>query len=60
MTNLERIRKELSPARNKRVKARAAHLIAEEMTLREPRRANPRPSSHSFRRQYACPRLSMP
>jgi DNA-binding XRE family transcriptional regulator len=39
MTNLERVRKELSPVRRKRVKARAAHLIAEEMTLRELRRA---------------------
>jgi DNA-binding XRE family transcriptional regulator len=39
MTNLERVRKELSPARRKRVKARAGHLIAEEMTLRELRRA---------------------
>ena len=39
MTNLERIRKELSPARRKRVEARAAQLIAEEMTLRELRRA---------------------
>jgi DNA-binding XRE family transcriptional regulator len=39
MTNLERVRKELSPARHKRVKARARHLIAEEMTLRELRRA---------------------
>ena len=39
MTNLERVRKELSPARRKRVKARAAHLIAEEMTLRDLRRA---------------------
>jgi DNA-binding XRE family transcriptional regulator len=39
MTNLERVRKELSPARQKRVKARARHLIAEEMTLRELRRA---------------------
>ena len=39
MTNLERVRKELSPARRKRVKARAAHLIAEEMTLQELRRA---------------------
>ena len=39
MTNLDRIRKELSPARRKQVKARAAHLIAEEMTLRELRRA---------------------
>ena len=39
MTNLERIRKELSPARRKRVKARAAHLMAEEMPLRELRRA---------------------
>jgi DNA-binding XRE family transcriptional regulator len=39
MTNLERVRKELSPARRKRVKARAAHLVAEEMTLQELRRA---------------------
>ena len=39
MTNLERIRKELSPARRKKVAARAAQLIAEEMTLRELRRA---------------------
>jgi DNA-binding XRE family transcriptional regulator len=39
MTNLERVRKEQSPARQKRVKARARHLIAEEMTLQELRRA---------------------
>jgi DNA-binding XRE family transcriptional regulator len=39
MTNLERIRKELSPARRKKVEARAAQLIAQEMTLRELRRA---------------------
>jgi transcriptional regulator with XRE-family HTH domain len=39
MTNLERIRKQLSPARRKKVGARAAQLIAEEMTLRELRRA---------------------
>ena len=39
MTNLERIRKQLSPARRKKVKARAAQLIAEEMTLQELRRA---------------------
>jgi transcriptional regulator with XRE-family HTH domain len=39
MTNLERIRKELSPARRKKVHARAAQLIAEEMTLQELRRA---------------------
>ena len=39
MTNLERVRKELSPARRKKVKARATHLIAEEMTLQELRRA---------------------
>jgi hypothetical protein len=31
--------KELSPAQRKRVEARAAELIAEEMTLRELRRA---------------------
>lgn len=39
MTNLERIRKGLSPGRRKKVKARTAHLIAEEMTLQELRRA---------------------
>ena len=39
MTNLERIRKQLSPARRKKVEARAAQLIAEEMTLQELRRA---------------------
>jgi hypothetical protein len=39
MTNLERIRKELSPARRKKVETRAAQLIAEEMTLQELRRA---------------------
>lgn len=39
MTNLERIRKELSEPRRKKVKARAATLIAEEMTLQELRRA---------------------
>jgi len=39
MTNLERIRKELSTARRKKVRARAAQLIAEEMTLQELRRA---------------------
>ena len=39
MTNLERIRKELSPARRKKVEARATQLIAEEMTLQELRRA---------------------
>jgi transcriptional regulator with XRE-family HTH domain len=39
MTNLEQIRKELSPARRKKVEARAAEFIAEEMTLQELRRA---------------------
>lgn len=39
MTNLEHIRKELSPARRKKVAARAAQLIAEEMTLQELRHA---------------------
>lgn len=39
MTHLERIRKELRPARRKKIEARAAQLIAEEMTLRELRRA---------------------
>jgi hypothetical protein len=38
MTNLQRMRKELSPARRKKVTARAAQLIAEELeelTLQE-------------------------
>lgn len=39
MTNLERIRKQLSPARRKKVETRAAQLIADEMTLQELRRA---------------------
>src|SRR5436305_14172795 len=39
MRNLERIRKELSPARRKKIEARAAQLIAEEMTLQELRHA---------------------
>jgi len=39
MTNLERIRKGLSPERRKKIEARAAQLIAEEMTLQELRRA---------------------
>src|SRR6266700_7162658 len=39
MTNLERIRKELNPARRRRVNTRAAQLIVEEMTLQELRRA---------------------
>jgi len=39
MTNLERIRKGLSSARRRKVEARAVHLIAEEMTLQELRRA---------------------
>lgn len=39
MTNLERVRKQLSPARRKKVEARAAQLIGEEMTLQELRQA---------------------
>lgn len=39
MTHLERIRKELSPVRRKKIAARAAQLIAEELTLQELRRA---------------------
>ena len=39
MTNRERIRKELSPGRRKKVEARGAQLIAEEMTLQELRHA---------------------
>lgn len=39
MSNLQQIRKTLSPARRKKIEARAAQLIAEEMTLQELRRA---------------------
>jgi transcriptional regulator with XRE-family HTH domain len=39
MTNLERIRKGLSSARRKKIEARAAQLLAEEMTLQELRQA---------------------
>ena len=39
MKNLERIRKDLSPARRKKIDARAAELIADEMSLRELRHA---------------------
>jgi len=39
MSTLEQIMNELSPARRKKVEARAAQLIAEEMTLQELRRA---------------------
>ena len=39
MTNLERIKKGLSPARRKKIAARAAQMIAEEMTLQELRQA---------------------
>src|SRR5258706_16165945 len=39
MSNLEQIRKRLSPTRRKKIEARAAQLIAEEMTLQELRHA---------------------
>lgn len=39
MSNLKQIRKALSPTRRKRIEARAAQLIAEQMTLQELRRA---------------------
>lgn len=39
MRNIDMIRNELSPARRKKVDARAGQLIAEEMTLQELRRA---------------------
>jgi DNA-binding XRE family transcriptional regulator len=39
MTNLERIRKELSPTHRKKVEARTSQLIGEELTLQELRRA---------------------
>src|SRR6266702_8792687 len=39
MSNLEKIRKRLSPTRRKKIEARAAQLIADEMTLQELRQA---------------------
>jgi DNA-binding XRE family transcriptional regulator len=39
MTNLERIKKGLSSARRKKIEARAAQLLVEEMTLQELRQA---------------------
>jgi transcriptional regulator with XRE-family HTH domain len=39
MKNIDRIRKELSPRRRARIEKHAAELIAEEMTLRDLRRA---------------------
>ena len=39
MKNLEPIRKELTPARRRRIESRAAQLIAEEMSLRDLRQA---------------------
>jgi len=39
MRNIDKIRKELSPERRKKIEARAAQLIAEGMTLQELRRA---------------------
>jgi transcriptional regulator with XRE-family HTH domain len=40
MKNLDRIRKQLNPARRKKIKARAAALISEERTLQELRHAH--------------------
>ncbi len=40
MKTLDQKMKELSPARRKKIKARAAQLIAEEMSLREVRQAH--------------------
>ena len=45
MTNLERIRKGLSPTRRRKIVARAAQLMAEEMTLQELRQ--PRAAAES-------------
>jgi transcriptional regulator with XRE-family HTH domain len=39
MKNLERIRKELTPVRRRKIERRAAQLIAEEMSLRDLRQA---------------------
>jgi DNA-binding XRE family transcriptional regulator len=40
MKNIDRIRKELSPARRRKIAARAATLIAEERSLQELRQAH--------------------
>src|SRR3970282_2656250 len=40
MKNLDRIRKQLNPARRKKIKARAAALISEERTLQDLRHAH--------------------
>ncbi len=40
MKNLDRVRKQLSPARRRKIAARAATLIAEEKSLQELRRAH--------------------
>jgi hypothetical protein len=39
MKNLDRIRKQMTTARRRKIKARAAKIMAEEMTLRELRKA---------------------
>jgi transcriptional regulator with XRE-family HTH domain len=39
MKNLDRIRKEMSPVRRRKIKARAAEILAEEMTRQQLRRA---------------------
>lgn len=44
MKNLDRIRKQLSPVRRKKIAARAATLISEERTLQELRHAQDRKS----------------
>jgi DNA-binding XRE family transcriptional regulator len=46
MNNLERIRKELAPARRKKIDARARELVAEEMSLRELREAQKLTQAH--------------
>lgn len=40
MKNIDRIRKELSPARRRKIAARAATLVAEEQSLQELRQAH--------------------
>jgi transcriptional regulator with XRE-family HTH domain len=39
MKNLDRIRKEITPVRRRKIKARAAEILAEEMTRQQLRRA---------------------
>jgi hypothetical protein len=50
-TNVDDIIKQLSPTRRKKVEARAAELIAEEMSLREPRHGIERAAPQSQKKR---------